>query len=318
MKFSPIKIIILLLILVSCKKDNDIDYREEMRNFVISISRYAKNINPNFIVVPQNGQELILDDAELQYNYIYAIDGTGREDLFYGYYGDDIKTPKEDNEFMLEYCLKHRDYNKVVMVTDYCFTKTKMDSSYLLNQQYNFISFAADHRELNNIPQYPDKPFNENSDDINKLSDAKNFLYLINSEKFSSKQDFINTVSQTNFDVIVMDLFHNDEKYTKSEIEKLKVKKNGSKRLVICYMSIGEAEDYRYYWNNMWKVIKPSWLLKENPEWEGNYIVKYWDKGWQKIIYGQDDSYVKKIIDSGFDGVYMDIVDGFYYFEENE
>jgi cysteinyl-tRNA synthetase len=318
MKFSQIKIIILLLILISCKKDNDIDYREEMRNFVISISRYAKNINPNFIIVPQNGQELILDDAELQYNYIYAIDGTGREDLFYGYYGDDIKTPIEDNEFMLDYCLKYRDYNKVVMVIDYCFTKTKIDSSYLLNQQYNFISFAADHRELNNIPQYPDKPFNENSDDINKLSDAKNFLYLINSENFSSKQDFINTVSQTNFDVIVMDLFHNDEKYTKSEIEKLKVKKNGSKRLVICYMSIGEAEDYRYYWNNMWKVIKPSWLLKENPEWEGNYIVKYWDKGWQKIIYGQDDSYVKKIIDSGFDGVYMDIVDGFYYFEENE
>ncbi|MGB4665106.1 MAG: endo alpha-1,4 polygalactosaminidase [Bacteroidales bacterium] len=318
MKFSPIKIIILLLILVSCKKDNNIDYREEMRNFVISISRYAKNINPNFIVVPQNGQELILDDAELKYNYIYAIDGTGREDLFYGYYGDDIKTPIEDNEFMLDYCLKHRDYNKVVMVTDYCFTKTKMDSSYLLNQQYNFISFAADHRELNNIPQYPDKPFNENSDDINKLSDAKNFLYLINSENFSSKQDFINTVSQTNFDVIIMDLYHNDEKYTKSEIEKLKVKKNGSKRLVICYMSIGEAEDYRYYWNNIWKVIKPSWLLKENPEWEGNYIVKYWDKEWQKIIYGQDDSYVKKIIDSGFDGVYMDIVDGFYYFEENE
>lgn len=318
MKFSQIKIIILLLILISCKKDNDIDYREEMRNFVISISRYAKNINPNFIIVPQNGQELILDDAELQYNYIYAIDGTGREDLFYGYYGDDIKTPIEDNEFMLDYCLKYRDYNKVVMVIDYCFTKTKIDSSYLLNQQYNFISFAADHRELNNIPQYPDKPFNENSDDINKLSDAKNFLYLINSENFSSKQDFINTVSQTNFDVIIMDLFHNDEQYTKSEIEKLKVKKNGSKRLVICYMSIGEAEDYRYYWNNMWKVIKPSWLLKENPEWEGNYIVKYWDKGWQKIIYGQDDSYVKKIIDSGFDGVYMDIVDGFYYFEENE
>ncbi len=318
MKTSPITIIILLLIFISCKKNNDIDYREEMRNFVISISRYAKNINPNFIIVPQNGQELILDDTELQYNYIYAIDGTGREDLFYGYYGDDIKTPIEDNEFMLDYCLKYRDYGKVVMVIDYCFTKAKIDSSYMLNQHYNFISFAADHRELNNIPKYPGKPFNENSDDINKLSDAKNFLYLINSENFSSKQDFINTVSQTNFDVIVMDLFHNDEQYTKSEIEKLKIKKNGSKRIVLCYMSIGEAEEYRYYWNNIWKIIKPSWLLKENPEWAGNYKVKYWDQGWQKIIFGQDDSYLKKIMDSRFDGVYMDVVDGFYYFEENE
>lgn len=318
MKFAHIKTILLLLILISCKNNDDIDYREEMRDFVISISNYTKQFNPNFIIIPQNGQELILDEGILQYNYIQAIDGTGREDLFYGYYGDDLPTLTEDKEFMLDYCIKFRDNNKVVMVIDYCYTKAKVDSSYNINQQYHFISFAADHRELNNIPTYPPNPINENSDNINKLSEAKNFLYLINSENFNSKQDFINTVSQTNYDIIIMDLFHNDEQYTKTEIKQLKTKKNGGKRLVICYVSIGEAEDYRYYWNNMWNIFKPSWLLKENPDWEGNYVVKYWDKDWQKIIYGKDNSYVKKILEAGFDGVYMDIIDAFYYFEENE
>ena len=31
--------------------------------------------------------------------------------------------------------------------------------------------------------------------------------------------------------------------------EELKIKDNGGKRIVIAYLSIGEAEDYRYYWN---------------------------------------------------------------------
>jgi len=80
-------------------------------------------------------------------------------------------------------------------------------------------------------------------------------------------------------------------------------------------MSIGEAEDYRYYWQSGWKVGNPSFLDKENPNWKGNYKVRYWDKDWQNIIYGNDNSYLKKILDAGFDGVYLDIIDGFEYFE---
>jgi cysteinyl-tRNA synthetase len=44
--------------------------------------------------------------------------------------------------------------------------------------------------------------------------------------------------------------------------------------------------------------------------------VRYWDKTWQNIIYGNNDTYLKKIIDAGFDGVYLDVVDAFEYFEE--
>ena len=87
-------------------------------------------------------------------------------------------------------------------------------------------------------------------------------------------------------------------------------------RLVIAYMSIGEAEDYRYYWEPAWSVNPPSWLETEN--WEGNYKVRYWDSDWQKIIFGNEDSYLKKVLDAGFDGVYLDIIDAFEYFENNE
>ncbi|MGQ9708740.1 MAG: hypothetical protein ACUVUR_07715 [bacterium] len=43
--------------------------------------------------------------------------------------------------------------------------------------------------------------------------------------------------------------------------------------------------------------------------------LRYWEKGWQSIIYGNDSSYLKKILDAGFDGVYLDVVDAFEYFE---
>jgi cysteinyl-tRNA synthetase len=80
-------------------------------------------------------------------------------------------------------------------------------------------------------------------------------------------------------------------------------------------MSIGEAEDYRYYWQSDWEVGNPDWLAEENPDWEGNYKVKYWDSDWQSIFYGNDASYLKKITDAGFNGVYLDIIDAFEYFK---
>ena len=51
-----------------------IDYREEMRRFVIAISQYGKKFDKNFIVIPQNGLELITEDGsasgELQQGYL--------------------------------------------------------------------------------------------------------------------------------------------------------------------------------------------------------------------------------------------------------
>ena len=51
-------------------------------------------------------------------------------------------------------------------------------------------------------------------------------------------------------DILITDLFVNKVAFTALEVDSLKQKKNGGKRLVISYMSIGEAEDYRYYWQS--------------------------------------------------------------------
>jgi len=305
---------------VSESQDNTgLDYRQEMRDFVKNISVYAKNIDNNFIIIPQNGQELITQtgepNGELKTAYIDAIDATGIEDMFYGYNNDDEKTPDEEMNYMLDLCKLFEQQGVEVLATDYCYTHDNMDDSYKLNNQNGFISFAASERDLNVIPDYPAQPYNVNNNNITDISQAKNFLYLINSENFNSKSDFINAVSNTDYDLIIMDLFHNEVAFTKDEITALKTKHNGGKRLVVCYMSIGEAENYRYYWQHEWKLGSPEFIERENPEWEGNYKVKYWDKQWQAIIYGNDNSYLKKITDAGFNGTYLDIIDGYEYFE---
>jgi cysteinyl-tRNA synthetase len=191
-----------------------------------------------------------------------------------------------------------------------------MDNSYSVNNAAGYISFAADHRELDNIPNYPSPIYNENANAVTTLAQAQNFLYLINPDNFATKTAFIGAVTATNYDLLVMDLFfHDGNEFTASEVAQLRQKANGGSRLVICYMSIGEAEDYRYYWQHSWNSNKPSWLRDVNPDWAGNYKVAYWDGSWQQIIYGNNSSYLKKILDADFDGVYLDIIDAYEYFE---
>ncbi|MGE0713079.1 MAG: MJ1477/TM1410 family putative glycoside hydrolase [Planctomycetota bacterium] len=79
-------------------------------------------------------------------------------------------------------------------------------------------------------------------------------------------------------------------------------------RLALAYLSVGEAEDYRGYWRPEWKERPPAWLGAENPEWKGNYPVRFWDPGWQALFLA-DDGPLLRLIRAGFDGVYLDRVD---------
>ena len=293
----------------------DLDFRQEMRDFVQEISAYAKNVSPDFMIVPQNGQEIITLDGDpegtLATEYLQAIDAVGREDLFYGYTSDDEPTPTADRDFLIGLCTVAKNNDKLVLVTDYCSTHSKMDDSYTQNQTLEFISFAADHRSLDNIPSYPGTIHNENNADVTSGDNVQNFLYLIDPSAYPNKGAFLDAVASTNYDLVLIDLFYNEVELTASDIASLKTKDNGSDRLVICYMSIGEAEDYRYYWSSLNKNL----VCNENPDWKGNYAVKYWDDDWKSVILGNEQSYLKKILNAGFDGVYLDIIEAYETFE---
>lgn len=295
------------------------NHRQDMRDFVQDISAYAKGSKPGFVIIPQNGHTLLIENREGTETpavaYLDAIDGVGREDLFYGYDDDDVATPMSERDRMIFFMDVAEGNDVEVLAIDYCSTLSFIDISYSQNAARGYISFAADHRELDNIPAYPPTPFNMNSADVASLAGAKNFLYLLNPSSYANKTDFLNAIRTTNYDVVIIDPFYEGDILTSDNVATLKTKNNDGNRLVIAYMSIGEAEDYRYYWQNEWKSNPPAWLAEENPSWRGNYKVLYWDSAWQEIIYGNDTSYLRKILDAGFDGVYLDIIDAFEYFE---
>jgi cysteinyl-tRNA synthetase, unknown class len=125
-------------------------------------------------------------------------------------------------------------------------------------------------------------------------------------------------IAASPFDLVVIDYSRDGSEkgaYALNEVQAMQRKADRRTRVVLSYMSIGEAEDYRYYWKPQWKTELPAWLGEENPDWPGNYKVRYWTPEWQALIFGHPNAYLDKIIAAGFDGVYLDIIDAFEYYE---
>lgn len=343
---KAIMIIASLAMICSCaslQKYDEAVLAERMQDFIINISEYAqpyakqKHNDPNFhfIIIPQNGGELIFNNADqdhgLRQSFVNVVDGFGMEELFYD------RRAVDDVWGRMPAVRAIHDLGKKIMVADYVSTETYRTESIQKNKNEGYISFqrvgfpmGKDNYDYLFIPETPIT--DSNTDDINVLSDAMNYLYLISSDEFArgagtvqqKKQTMINAIAATNYDVILIDLFFYDTDndsyiiYTPDDIKTLKRKPGGQNRLVIAYMNIGSAENYRYYFQKGWKKGRPSWLKKDYEDYPDEFFVEYWNPEWQNIIYGDkgdnygNDSYTKKIIDAGFDGAYLDNVEAYW------
>ena len=135
---------------------------------------------------------------------------------------------------------------------------------------------------------------------------VKNFLYQL-------QHAAPDRIGETAFDLIVVPI-----SAAGSSPEVIPALKNspGGPKIVLCYMSIGQSENYRWYWKPEWIKNPPEWLEKPDETWAGDYWVKYWMPEWQRIIYGTPESYLDQILALGFDGVYLDRVDAYWYFQD--
>lgn len=126
------------------------------------------------------------------------------------------------------------------------------------------------------------------------------------------------------FDLLVVDATKGHSAgrhFERGEVEQLKRKPDGSRRIVVSYMSVGEAEDYRpdYFTPEYMTEDAPDWLGHENPQWKGNRVINPCHAGWQATILGDengrnvynsiDPSPLYRLIELGFDGIYLDRVD---------
>lgn len=123
----------------------------------------------------------------------------------------------------------------------------------------------------------------------------------------------IDSLVRADADVVVTEYSHStgtQVALTAEDVARIKSRPNGNKRIVLSYFSIGEAESYRFYWRPEWtETSMPVWHVAENCAWPRNHMVRFWQDDWKDIIYRGPDSFLKRIIDAGFDGVYLDRID---------
>ena len=169
--FSIVILLSVIAITASCDKKTDIDYRQEMRKFIIEISKNAKSQRSNFAIIVQNGVEITnttdKPDGKIASEYVSAIDGQGQEDLFYGYAKDNKPTPTKVTDYLKPYLSRLKSEGKVILTTDYCSTQENIEKSKQQNQSNGFVSFQATSRNLDVIPTTPIQ--NENSKEIQNL-----------------------------------------------------------------------------------------------------------------------------------------------------
>ena len=302
--------ILLLLLFISYFSFSEVNnvYKERMKDF---IKELRNNTDKEKIIITQNGNELYFKNGKIDKKFFNITNATTQESL---YYGDvlrfNVPTSKGLKNELLELTTPIRKKGKPVFVINYGKGQKKKEFLKKEALKTKFVSellpsFNAD-KLYQTIEDY-------NDEDINSLSEVKNFLCLLNPENFSDIEEYYQALRNTNYDLLLIEVSHNNVFFTKEQIEELKIKDNGGKRIVIAYLSIGEAEDYRFYWKKKWNKKKPNWIVKENENWEGNYIVKYCSPEWKDII----KEYQKKLDEIGVDGYLLDTVDTDQYFEEN-
>lgn len=128
-------------------------------------------------------------------------------------------------------------------------------------------------------------------------------------------------------DLMVVDFArHGDEasKFTGEEVAAMQQRDDGGRRVVVAYISIGEASEFRTFWQREWTArgrargelssTAPKWLGPVNPDWPESRKVRYWDPAWQAIIFNDARTgWLDQIVAQGFDGAYLDIVDAYYF-----
>lgn len=297
-----------------------IAYRQEMASLVCRIKEYGEEKRgKSFFVIANGGAGLLESNgmfSEKDCDNLKAhLDGVMAESVNYGWdMSMDNPMPAEEQENYHHLLANAQKAGIVPLVLDYCLGRAETQKAYREDKDHGYLGWVSARRDLDRIPR--GAPHDDNDGECAALDKAKNYLVLLNPEAYPAKEAYLASLAATNYDLLIIDAYYGDSMLTPEDVAKIQYKPNGSRRLVAAYMSVGEAEDYRPYWRDEWKNNHPDWLWTANGDWEGSYRVKYWRQEWQQLLLGTPQSYLDQILAAGFDGVFLDVVDVFYVFED--
>jgi len=142
------------------------------------------------------------------------------------------------------------------------------------------------------------------------LDDIKYWLYVID---VNLQPETVDEIAESDHDMVVLDFIPSEQQNTNFPMAEVieQLHKADHPKLLLAYIDIGQAEDYRVYWQEDWQIGDPDWIVADDPDgWEGNYPVAYWRQEWHNVWLG-GDGLISQIVDAGFDGIYLDWVEAY-------
>ena len=301
------------------------DPRQRMRNMVGDISAYVRSANSGFVVMTYDGLDLLervdpIDPAKraAAATYIRTIDGFVVPELNFhppDEHGD-IKTEDKVRGEMQRLTDIGQQRGLRVWSIDFAKDAAMASESIKLALSKSYIPFPSLDPSYRFARLPAGRPVNENPQAITGLNHVKNFLMLTDTSAWDTQEEFVLAVGNTNYDAVVIDVFHRGRTpMTARTVEALKYKKLGTRRLVLAYIDIGHADSSRYYWKPGWHEGSPAFIAAPTNNNPDKYTVQYWDPAWRDVLFGNANSYIYGIVQQGFDGIVLDGVEAFHFFE---
>lgn len=304
---------------------DDLDYRDEMRTFIEKIAREGRGYKRDFIIMMKNGNELLTQVVDIDLllaapsqGFIRTLDAMLVESLSFGHPTPDTPREEKEQELLLNDIKLAQDADLKVFSLDYAQTPKNINTAYALARKNKLVSYVAPDKGFRNdrIARIPARPYQENAHTVSNINKIKNYVYIDNPSGFGSAGEYALALHNTNFDMIITNIFHRRNTVLgPHNVRSMQFKKTGARRPVIAYMNIGHAQEGAFYWQDSWETGNPSWLLDRVPGHTDLYQVEYWHPSWQQVIFGNNLSFLYGIFKEGYDGVLLDGVEAYKPFE---
>ena len=206
-----------------------------------------------------------------------------------------------------------KEHGLKIISIDSCSSEAELDEAIMNSAGFGSLlyAFVKPETAFRKIKKQP--IINENARNIYKVADAANISFFIDDSLYDDKERFLQDIRDSNYDIVVIEpFFRHREPLSREDVDSLKFKKNGAKRLIFAKMNVSEANCRDYYWRNGWQIDKTPWLARASFTDSDAVITEYWNENWKKV----SGLYFKGIVDSGYDGAFLTGLENHVYFEK--
>ena len=220
---------------------------------------------------------------------------------------------REERQRRLVYAINAlRNQGRTVLYIEDCASQKEVDAAYKGAARDRVLTYAAVHDSaLNALPK--GHPWAENALPVTTITAAKNWLPLVRADRFGNKAEWVMSMSGTNHDALLIDVAHRgSDPLTKDDVTKMHFKELGAPRLMLAVLPVGKAYDWRWYWQKGWEAGNPPFLIAPDRDDPGSFVTDMNDPKWKEML----GKYIAGIMDLGFDGVVLDNLDTYLWFED--